>query len=246
LNKHYVYLPEFLGVTLAALMLNLWYLSSIAISNKVIPIQYEYLLNGLTVLLSAFIGAFSAFKLNSIKDTKKEYLSQKQAINKAIFITIRQINAVQSVLKAYDEYPTKLEKAFVLPAIKPPSYEDLKLNFTELSFLLEAHPQFLLDLAIEQERFEQTFKSIEIRNDFYVNEVQPALANLDLLGKKTNTSEFSSKLGDRLFEGAINAAKGMYYHSEQTNISLNDMHNKICKIAHSTFPGEKFVRLQEK
>ncbi|MFT6349503.1 MAG: hypothetical protein ACJAYB_002529, partial [Psychromonas sp.] len=58
LNKYKEYLPEFLGVILALLLLNLWYLSSLAIENKMLPANLDYLYKGVTVLIGAFVGAF--------------------------------------------------------------------------------------------------------------------------------------------------------------------------------------------
>jgi hypothetical protein len=146
------------------------------------------------------------------------------------------------MLRDCSQYKTDLDRAFKLPATKPPCYDDLRFDFEELSFLLDEHPQLLMELAIEQERFEQTFSSIEIRNNFYVNEVQPALSNLGINGHQVLVSEFAEALGERLFEGSINGAKVMYYHMEETDKTLEEIHEKLSKVARIVFPGEKFVK----
>lgn len=236
------YLPEFLGVILAGSILNLWYLSSIAVENEVLPISYDYVFKGLTVLTGAFIGAFSAFKLNAKRETNQIYNDQKIAINKAIFIGIRQINAVKSMLNLYSPYKNELDRAFNLPAVKPPSYDDLKFDFEGLSFLLEGHPQLLMKLSIEQERFEQAFIAIEVRNNLYVNEVQPLLSNLERNGKKIDITVLENALGERLFKGSINGAAMAYALMESSDLTLVEMHDEISKIARVVFPGEKFVK----
>lgn len=242
LKKYSDYLPEFLGVILALLLLNLWYLSSIAIENTILPVSLDYLYKGITVLIAAFVGAFSAFKLNSKKEDDKKYTEQKVAMNKAIFVSIRQINALKNMQKELSKYTKELDKAFKLPAMKPPCYDELKYDFDELSFLLEDHPQVMMNLVIEQERFEQAFNSIEIRNDFYVHDVQPALSKLALNGKDIIVSEFAKALGERLFEGALNGANTMYFHIEITNTSIVEMHDELSAVARKVFIGEKFVK----
>ena len=227
---------------LALLLLNLWYLSSISIENTVLPVSLDYLYKGITVLIAAFVGAFSAFKLNSKKEDDKKYTKQKLAMNKAIFVSIRQINALKNMQKEFAKYTNELDKAFKLPAMKPPCYDELKYNFDELSFLLEDHPQVMMNLVIEQERFEQAFSSIEIRNDFYVHDVQPVLSKLALNGKDIIVAEFAKALGERLFEGAINGANTMYFHIETTNTSIVEMHDELSVVARKVFIGEKFVK----
>jgi len=244
LKKYNVYLPEFLGVILALLLLNLWYISSIAIENQILPVNFDYLYKGTTVLIGAFVGAFSAYKLNSKKEEIKEHTQQKLAMNKAIFVSIRQINAVENMQKEFSEYSTELDRAFKLPAMKPPCYDGLKYDFDGLSFLLEDYPQVMMNLVVEQERFEQVFNSIDIRNNFYVNDVQPALSKLELESKNISIAAFSKALGERLFEGAIGAADSMYYHVETTSESLVVMHNELAAVARKAFPGGKFLKLE--
>lgn len=242
MKKYNDYLPEFLGVILAFLLLNLWYLSSIAIENKVLPANLEYLYKGVTVLIGAFVGAFAAFKLKSKNDEEIKHTEEKMAMNKAIFVCVRQINAVKNMHKVLSKYSSELDRGFGLPAMKSPCYDDLKYDFDELGFLLEEHPQLVMDLVIEQERFEQAFKSIEIRNEFYINEVQPALSALNLNGKSFRVTDFSNALGERLFEGAINGAKTIYFHIGEADKSIVEIYDKLEAVSREIFPGEKFVR----
>ena len=74
MGKYKDYEPEFLGVFLSLLVLNLWYLSSVAIDNNFIPVSYNFIINSLIALVSTFVGAYSAFSLNNRKETKKIYI----------------------------------------------------------------------------------------------------------------------------------------------------------------------------
>lgn len=245
LKKHSDYLPEFLGVILALLLLNLWYLSSFAIEYKILPVSLDYLYKGTVILIGAFVGAFSAFKLNSKNEEDKKYTEQKMAMNKALFVSIRQINAIKNMYKKLSQYNTELEKAFMLPAMKPPCYDELKYDFDELNFLLKDYPQTMMNLVIEQERFDQTFNSIQTRNNFYIHDVQPALSKHKLNRKNILVSDLANLLGERLFEGAINGAKSMYFHIESTDKSITEMHDEISKVAQKAFPNERFIKWKE-
>jgi len=242
LKKYNDYLPEFLGVILAFLLLNLWYLSSIAIENKVIPSNLEYLYKGITILIGAFVGAFAAFKLKSKDDKDKKHTEEKMAMNKAIFVCMRQSNAIKNMHKVVSKHKSELDKAFRLQAMKPPCYDDLKYNFDELGFLLEQHSELIMDLVIEQERFEQTFKAVEIRNEFYINEVHPTLIALNTDGKSFRKIDFSDAIGERLVNRAISHANGMWFHIEETDKSILEMSDKLESVSREVFPGEKFIQ----
>lgn len=98
-----------------------------------------------------------------------------------------------------------------------------------------------MDITIEQERFEQALNAIAIRNDFYVNEVQPALSHHALNGRPLPLSEFEEKLGERLFQGAINGAQSMCELVDSSNESLPKTYKKLRETAVSLFPGARFV-----
>lgn len=68
--------------------------------------------------------------------------------------------------------------------MKPPDYSSVKQDIDSLQFLIDNdNAQILMELTIEQERFKQAINSINIRNEFYVNEVQPALSFHALNGR---------------------------------------------------------------
>ncbi|UPW17095.1 hypothetical protein M0C34_12635 [Agarivorans sp. TSD2052] len=237
------YQPEIFGVIVGLAILNIWYLSSVAIEESVVPKSYDYVIRAFTVAVGGFIGAFSAFRLKKHEEYKIDKNKQKSALNSALFVLIRQINAIQCVTRDFDKYKTSFDRGFSLPAMKPPDYSAVKQDVVNLNFLVEKDKaQMLMDLTIEQERFEQAISAIGIRNEFYVNEVQPALSFHDLNGKPLLWSEFEEKLGERLFQGSINGAETMYglvYASEK---SLQDKYTDLRKLAKELFPNEKFLK----
>lgn len=236
------FLPEIMGVLIALAVLNVWYLSSLAITESVVPKRYDYFLQFAGVLIGGFIGAYSAFQLRRYEEAIAERRRQENALNQALFIFIRQMNAIMGLKGDFDKFKTPFARGLSLPAMKPPDYADLKHDLKELYFLLEKRePQLLMDITIEQERFEQALNAIAIRNDFYVNEVQPALSHHALNGRPLPLAEFEEKLGERLFQGAINGAQSMCELVDSSNESLPKTYKKLRETAVSLFPGARFV-----
>ncbi|WP_417688580.1 hypothetical protein [Pseudidiomarina sp.] len=236
------YQPEIFGIIVALAILNIWYLSSVTIEESVVPKSYDYLIRALTVAIGGFIGAFSAFWLKSYEEEKKDKEQQKSALNSALFVLIRQINAIQCIKRDLEKFKTPFDRGLSLPAMKPPDYSSVKQDIVSLNFLIDRdNAQILMDLTIEQERFEQTINSINIRNDFYVNEVQPALSFHALNGRPLPLAEFEEKLGERLFQGAINGSAVLYEHVYATDVSLHEKYTELRELAKKLFPGENFV-----
>lgn len=236
------YQPEIFGIIVALALLNIWYLSSVTIEESVVPKSYDYLIRALTVAVGGFIGAFSAFWLKSYEEQKKDKEQQKNALNSALFVLIRQINAIQCIKRDLEKFKTPFDRALSLPAMKPPDYSSVKQDIGSLNFLIDGdNAQILMDLAVEQERFEQTINSINIRNEFYVNEVQPALSFHALNGKPLPLAEFEEKLGERLSQGAINGSAVLYEHVYATDVSLHEKYTELRELAKKLFPGQNFV-----
>ncbi|SFC70531.1 hypothetical protein SAMN05660479_02222 [Microbulbifer thermotolerans] len=70
LNK-YRYDPVVTGVLVGIGALVLWYFSALAIDKKVLPAYFEHISRFFTVLIAALVGAFAAFRFNSMLDHKK-------------------------------------------------------------------------------------------------------------------------------------------------------------------------------
>jgi hypothetical protein len=193
-------------------------------------------------LLGTFLGATFAFRLNQDKEDKKLQLIRREALNRAIFVLARQANAIHQLKRDYDKFTNPFERAFNLPALKTPSYSDLTHNFTELEFLLESDdPTVLLRLTVEQERFHQVIESIKTRNEFYVDEFQPKLAEVGLNGQVTSADDASQKLGERIFGAVLNGTQIAYSHIDASDKSLPEMQAELLKVAKRLYPNTKFI-----
>jgi len=196
--------------------------------------------------LGTFLGALFAFRLNESKDYSKQQLERRTALSRALFILARQRDAIKSLIKLLAPYKAENGRAINLPAYKPPQYADLKQNFEDLEFLLQSdYINILMRLTIEQERFHQSIESLRIRNDFYIQEVQPQLEKHSLNGKNVTDKELRDALGERIFGTAINYANVLYSHIYENEESIKSMHLELFDVAKKLFPNDKFLMIAE-
>lgn len=239
------YTPEIMGILIASAALNLWYLSSLAIENAVLPKSFDYLVNATISSVGAFLGAYFAFKLKKSEDDKATLNKNKSSLDMSLLIMARQINALCNFKRDLDPFTTPFERAFNLPALKPPAYSDLIQDIASLNHLIEHEEiQIILNISIEQERFEQAIDSINIRNNFYVNEIQIAISEKGLNGKAMTLDEYKNELGERLFAGAMNGSNTMYQHVNETISSLKSTFKDLRTIAKKIHPEQKFIQLK--
>lgn len=193
-------------------------------------------------LVGTFAGATFAFRLNEDKEKKETSRLQRQALNRALLILLRQYNALAQLEKDFRNYPDDFTAAFNMPAMKPPNHDDLVHNISDLEFLIDSdNPNILMQLTIEQERFHQALDSLRLRNEFYVGEVQLAISAKAMNGMSFTPEEAKLLLGDRIFGGAINSAKNAREHIVASRISLATMASDLRIEAKKLFPDQKFL-----
>lgn len=190
-------------------------------------------------LLSSFGGAYSAYFLSNYKENKKEKLRNVNAINSALFTLIRQHNVVASMEKEIAGYDTDFNLAFNMPAYKNPEYKDLIQKFDNLLFI---HPQVLLELSVEQARFEQAMDAISIRTKFYVNQFLPQVEKHGLNTKDVSAEEMKNTLGMLIYETCINYARDMKEHIMESGESIPEMKDSLFKVATELFPRHEFIK----
>lgn len=241
------YTPEILGVLVGMGALTLWYFSSLAIDRVVVPSSFQSIITVCGSAFGAFFGAYCAFKLRQHEENQNKRAKRKSALDICLFITARQHNAVTLLKSIYDKYPNEFLRAFMMPAIKPPDYKDLKINIDDLMFLADQeHVDFLFQLSIEQERFEQVMFAVNIRNDYAVDKLQPAIAEHQLNGRDVTKAELKAKLGEEIYFSSLNMASNAYEQLTLHFESLFKLHNELHAIAVSIFPGERFPKLGDR
>ena len=233
-SSPYIYGLMFLAVISALLIL---YLNGRIAEGPIV--------SALLAMLGTFLGALLAFRLNERKDDAKNEKECKQELNLALFVVARQCNAIANMKENLKEFRTDFERAFNCPAIRPPEYTDISINFGALGFLLDANVPLLMRLSIAEEGFHQAMYSLKARNDFYINEVQTAIATSGLNRKETTVAEIKTSLGERRYEGAFNMARVMYKLVDQCAESLPLLQAELHVEAKRLYKNSKFVKLVE-
>jgi|GEM_PF-1220400 len=196
---------------------------------------------GLT-LISTLAGATAAFRLNEMKDKKNQFKNDHAQLNIALFIIVNQLNALQNILSRYEEYSSTNSKAFLMPAYNPPDYSNLFISFEKISFILfSSNPQILLKLTIQQDGFHHSIDAVRQRNKFYVEQVQPAFHNKELINKLASPEEIKESIGLSIFNGAIQIAENSHELITQIFNDTEILHDQILAIGRELFPGQKFV-----
>jgi hypothetical protein len=196
-------------------------------------------------LFGTFFGATFAFRLNQYKESIQLESKHREAINRALFILIRQYNAVLEISKDFRNYSTTIEKAFNMPAFKPPPYSDLTHNFNDLEFLLSSkNPNIIFELSIEQERFYQTMESIKIRNEFHVNEFQILAEKNKLHGKSLTSAEIEALLGTRVFNASLQSVMQVEENVVKFIESCPKMLTSLTVLTKEIYPKHKFICIE--
>jgi len=237
--------PEVLGVIYGLLVLNLWYVSSLAIEHRIVPSTYDYFLQAIVVLSAAFFGSFSAFYLNTRKEKLGKIQGNISALNSALFLTLRQINALLNLKKAIEPLESDNIRFLKLPAMYAADYSDLKIELNRLEFLLKDHPNLLLNLSIEQGRFENAIRITNMRAEFHHEDLQKSLNDNNFCIEHPSLEELVTAVGPRVVGNAIKLTDGMYEQIFLSVDSLTEVHERLFEIAKENFPNERFVKFQQ-
>jgi hypothetical protein len=237
------YLPEFLGVILALLLLNLWYLASLAIELQLIPANYDHFIRLLTTASGAFFGVVLAYQLNKYRDDKLEKRNDLAAINSAFTLTFKRLTILESFRIHMDEHESDFDKIFALKAFKTDitlhHFDDSSLNFMisagyskELASFIETG--FMFEAAIAQ---------INDRSQVLTDYVYPALKNH---GKSFLTiDEIDGILTPMQFQTAKDTTNRMYEHVYKSIPAIVESYDEMLTAAKSIFEPEDELMVLE-
>ncbi|QKE29379.1 hypothetical protein AACT_2255 [Arcobacter acticola] len=201
-----------------------------------------------TAFAGALSGAWGAYKLQINKENKKEEKQKINSLNKALFILLRQINAMTMFKIDLEKVKEKepIVRAFQIQAWKTNPYNDLKFNFEELSFILDTEDLNLLhELFIVQESFEQAIETINQRSIYFINKVTPEMELKDIDNKKFTLDELKTEMDINKINGLVSGTDYMYIHVYRTYQQLEDVTSKLFNFAKSQYPDKKFIQFEK-
>ncbi|MEY8238830.1 MAG: hypothetical protein RPT25_00635 [Cycloclasticus sp.] len=236
------YQPEVYGFIFFLLLLNAWYLSGVAIDNRVIPKGYDIALSFLIPLMSGFFGAYSAFKLREKEERAKTYENEVAAINTALFILGRQLNVIGNIRNAISLHKSDENRAIKLRANEIIDYKAIRLNLDTLGFLIpKGQTEILFALALEQELFELAIGVLETRSQFHIDHFQPAFEKLDIQNSDIHSREdFIAAIGEGLHSTLKVHTDNLYNTVEKSFISLYSTQERLRPVAFELYPNASF------
>ena len=240
------YQPEIYGVVYFILLLNVWYLSGIAIENTIIPKGYDLFIRILIPIVSGFIGAFAAFKLKTWEEKKKERNLEISAINKSLFVLNRQINSIANTRVSLNECRDDAGRAINLRPSAGIEHSAVKQDIDSLNFLIsKGKSNLLLGLSIEQERFDLALWTVKHRNDIHYLEFQPAFDKTNLPDDIAITEEeMKMAIGDRIYLSLSQATENVYNCIDKSYESLQTMQDQLIVVAKELYPTETFEKFE--
>jgi hypothetical protein len=236
------YQPEIYGLLFFIMLLNVWYLSGIAIENKIVPDVYDVLIRFLVPFLSGFIGAYSAFKLREREEVSKETKADLFALHEAIFTLVRQLSAMTVLRKKLNKHRDDPIRVIKLRALQTFDYNLIKLDINSLTFLImKGHKDLLLGLSMEQESFALTIDVLSTRSNYRINTFQPAFDELELeLDDIKTTKDLREALGRGLYETLEVYTNNTYEAIDYSYESLQIRLSALQAVARELHPNSEF------
>lgn len=218
-------------------------LGCIAVGAVLNPtVEFEQILSALVTLVTAFSGAYFAFKLNHNREVRAEEEREAAALDFAMLTLVRQLNAVSIRIRELEKYEPGLDRSFNMPSEASPEYADLKQAFSSLAFILKSdEANLLMDISIEQERFEQAMGSIYIRNEHYSQRYQPIALERKISQRKFTEEELEREIGEFVYRGCIKSAEDMSLHLARCEVSILKLLDKLKAFGAKEFKGRHFV-----
>jgi len=213
-----------------------------ALTGYYLDVGFDGLLSALATLVAAFSGAWFAFYLNNKNKTEREKRKRMLALNLAIFTLMRQRNAAENMWNSFHAHPTDSSLAFEMPALKVNDYERIKQDLSSLAFLSAGKGvNVLLELTVEEERFEQMMFAIRQKHQHTVDNVMPEMMAAGLTDRPVTIADIKAGISDKAFVGALQAAKQARDEVGAFRASAMEMHRKLRSLAKDLFPDGRFI-----
>jgi len=195
-------------------------------------------------LVSTFFGATFAFRLNERKEAQKELDRQRAALNRALLVLGTQWNEVITSARLLRQYHSPHEQALAMPAWEPPPISD-RIPVEDLFFLVDGpDPHILVELIIEQQRFDQCLTAIRLRGKFYVDTVQPAMVSGKVLGRPMPLNQMIEAIGSHIYTGAMQAAEAMRHQLFPSEKSLWSMIERLRNVGKAMHPSWQIIQFE--
>ncbi len=205
----------------------------------------SWLIPVLGTYFGASYGASYAFKLQQGKDEASAERAKVDALNRALMVMCFQYNEVASIwakMRIFDvgELPRMLN----FPAYRSPEF-DYRQHVVDLAFLMQSgNANLLLEISVEQGRFDACMVSMKIRSEYFVENVEPLIEQHGIRTKPLSEQLLFDAFGERVFLSLRNMTSSLFDHFRQSEASLIETIEKLHRAAKQCYPDEKFFKVE--
>ena len=208
---------------------------------------WEYLLSAITTLGAAFLGAWFAFRLEDNARARQTVSHQVAAVNRGLFVLIRQVNSLQGIQKQIID-PTR-EHPYRFIAMRPSLHVSTgspTLDLDSMMFLLETEDrELLMELLVEQERFETALQVFNERSRLHLEVLQPKMKARGMLEGTTYTSDtIRNVLGESFMLEMRRATDDAIEQVDETVKSNFALTSKLNQAMKKRFSKHTIIRLE--
>ena len=208
----------------------------------------DVVVSALATLVAAFAGAWFAFYLQEKKEYVKEEKERKSNLNLVLVTLVRQYQSLENIKLEIDSLKEDALRYIKLPAITTNQYSDIKIKVEILTFMLDSEPNLIMEIMLEQERFEMALKAVQLRSERHAKEFQPAYAKLFEKDNSTQIQviQLPAMLGVYLHNALKNETDHMYKQVYEASKSTLAVLEKVRIHAKQIYPRAAFIRIDPK
>ena len=217
--------------------------------TNTIILVLEALQPAVVPLGAAFLGAWLAFRLEDNARVRQTVRDQVAAVNKALFVLIRQVNSLKvvqtQIIDPHREDPARFIN--MRPSL-PVGTGSPTFDLDSLSFLHETDDrELLMEMLVEQERFEAALQALNERSRVHIEVLQPRMVAAGIVeDAKYTADEIHKALGKPFILLMKHATDDAIQHVDKTVESNFALASKFNQAMKRRFPKHTIIRLAPK
>jgi hypothetical protein len=215
------------------------------LTREAVPVTLGDIVNPLATLIAAFMGAWTAFRWQSVAKQEEEQKTMVAAGNRALATLMEQVNTLK-LFQVDCMEPMRNNPGRHIAMQPLPDYQEnmAEFEFKSLNFLLgdPRHHQVLFELSIEDMRFRETLKAINRRSRHHFEVIQPRLAAAGIQeGREYCEKDFKQAIGDFDYIHLQRLTEQVEFHVDRTVDSICSMKGTLRKALLEQLPEGKFL-----
>lgn len=203
--------------------------------------------NPLATLIAAFVGAWAAFRLQTIHRHEEEKKNHIVAGNRALSTLMQQANTLKLFqLDFVAPFRTDPGRHIAMQPLLPYQEDALSFDFRSLDFLAQPdQQQTLFELSVEENRFREALKAINARSRLHFEVIQPLLMSAGIQeGREYTEDQFLAAVGNFHYLHLKRLTDAVVMHVDRTVESLCSMKDRLRTTLSEAYPDGRFIDFQ--